>query len=240
MKRPFLIILLIIVPLLVLDAQDLIILRNGDDILCKVEKLDNGEVTYKSDGVTETLPVTQIYLIKYASRGNAFFSETGDATYRTKVPKSSKKDILIYLCSGSEIKASELEIKSETLQYQEPKNSLAPKTSEEWIPISKRDVFLIRYPDGTKDVINNLQKKDGQIRIDDVPKCKHPFIPINKEFGYSVEAELKLNDDNDFSVIIYDLDRVYIYYKTTDWLDGPIYRMNRNKIKSIIKKQALL
>ena len=235
MKKPFLFLLLILTPTLMV-AQDLIILRNGDDFFCKVEKLDKDEVTYQIDGESEILPVSQIYLIKYESRGNAFFNEFGEVTYSTRVAKVSKKDILIYLCSGGEVRASELEITAESLQYLEPKTSPSKKGVEEWLSIPKEDVFLIRYPDGTKDVVNNLQAVEEQVSAEELPQCKHPFIPINKDAGYPVVADLVLNNGDEKTIIIYDSDRTYIHYRTKEWQDGPIFRMSRSKIKIIKTK----
>lgn len=234
MNNRFLMLLYLIVLALTVKAQDLIILRNGDDIHCKVEKNDNGVVSYHCDGQTMTLPVTQIYLIKYENRGNAFFNETGETTYSTRATtKPTKKDIQIYLCDGNEIRAAELEISAESVRYLEPKIKLSKKSSEEWVSIPKEDVFLVRYPDGTKDIITNLQKNEEEVQLESLPKCKRPFIPINKGAGYPVIAELMLNDNKGINVIIYDSDRTYIYYRTKEWQDGPIYRMNLNNIRII-------
>ena len=231
MKNRFLTLLYLLVLALAIKAQDLIILRNGDDIQCKVEKNDNGVISYQIDGQTMTLPVTQIYLIKYENRGNAFFNEAGETTYSTRVTtKPSKKEIQIYLCDGNEIRAAELEISAESVRYLEPKNKLSKKSSDEWTSIPKEDVFLVRYPDGTKDIITNLQKTEEETQIESLPNCKRPFITINKGAGYPVIAELTLNDNKEMNVIIYDSDRTYIYYRTTEWQDGPIFRMNLNNI----------
>lgn len=234
MKKSFLILSYLFLWTAIVEAQDLIILRNGDDIQCKVEKNDNGVISYQIEGKSMTLPVTQIYLIKYENRGNAFFNEIGETTYSTRVTtKPSKKDILIYLCNGNEIKATELEITAEYVRYLDSKIKLSKKSSDEWTSIPKEDVFLVRYPDGTKDIITNLQKTEEETQIESLPKCKRPFIPINKEAGYPVIAELTLNDNKEINVIIFDSDRSYIYYRTKEWQDGPIYRMNLNNIRII-------
>ena len=234
MKTNVLILLFLLLRSVIVGAQDLIILRNGEDILCKVEKIDNGIVSYQSDGQTTTLPVTQIYLIKYENRGNAFFNEAGETTYSTRVTtKPSKKDILVYLCNGNEIRSTELEITAEYVRCFDSKAKTSKKSSEEWISLPKEEVFLVRYPDGTKDIVTNLQKTQEESKEELLPKCKHPFITINKSAGYPVLAELTLNDNKEISVIIYDSDRSYIYYRTKEWQDGPIYRLNLNKIRLI-------
>ena len=229
---------------IIVDAQDLMILRNGDEYQCKVEQLSDNKVFFQVGGESSSLSVDLIYMIKYASRGNAFFSETGEVTYSSKVIKPSPKDIFIYLCSGSEIRATELNITADALLYHPSGESgkknmnklFSKKTKTEWISISKDEIFFIRYPDGTRDIINNLQRKKEQARTEELLQCKRPFVPINKEAGYPVVASLVLNDGNEIPVIIYDSDRTYIHYRTKEWQDGPIYRMNRNKIKIITTK----
>ena len=56
------------------NAQDMMLLRNGDEIQCKVDMISNGTVSYQENGTKSQMPTTQLYMIKYEKRGNAFFN----------------------------------------------------------------------------------------------------------------------------------------------------------------------
>lgn len=228
------------------NAQDMILLRNGDEIPCKVEMISNGTVSYQENGTRAQLPTTQLYMIKYEKRGNAFFNSEGESSYNSESSsaKLSKKDIAIYLCDGGEVIASGVKVSNETVDYKtsnmKTRNAITGllpiKKSGDWSSLSKEKVFLIRYFDGTREVINDLQKLEEQARLDALPKVKHPFVPINKDDKYPCPAEFVLNDGNNISVIIYDMEREYVHYRKEEWQDGPIFRIQRSKIKDITIK----
>lgn len=228
------------------NAQDMLLLRNGNEIQCKVEMISNGIVSYQENGTRLQMPTTQLYMIKYEKRGNAFFNSEGESSYKSEstTTKLSKKDIAIYLCDGNEIIASEVKVSNENIDYKSSNKKswnaitgiLPIKKSGDWSSLPKEKVFLIRYFDGTRDVINDLQKQEEQARINALPKVRHPFIPINKDEKFPCPAELILNDGKIVSVIIYDMEREYVHYRKKNWQDGPIFRMQRKKIKDITIK----
>lgn len=228
------------------NAQDMMLLRNGDEIQCKVDMISNGTVSYQENGTRSHMPTTQLYMIKYEKRGNAFFNSEGESSYNSESSsaKLSKKDIAIYLSDGGEIIASEVKVSIETIDYKASNRKtwnaitgfLQVKKTGDWSSLPKEKVFLIRYFDGSREVINDLKKLEEQARIAALPKVKHPFVPINKDEKFPCPAELKLNDGNSRLVIIYDMEREYVHYRKKEWQDGPIFRMHRSKIKDIIIK----
>lgn len=217
-------------------AQDMILLRNGSEIKCKMDMIGNGIIFYKENGNNLQLPTTQVYMIKYAKRGNTFFNTDGEANYNTEqsFAKLGKKDIAIYLCEGGEIIASEVSITNEDINYRAQSNKptafLSSKKSNDWITIAKDNVFLIRYFDGTREVINDLQKLEA------LPKVKFPFVPVSKDPSLPRPADIILYRGITLSVIIYDLGDENIYYRKKEWQDGPIFRINRNKINKLTYK----
>ena len=227
------------------NAQDMMLLRNGDEIQCKVDMISNGSIFFRENGIRSQLPTNQLYMIKYEKRGNAFFNSEGESNYNSELSsaKLSKKDIAIYLCDGGEIIASEVKVSNESVDYRTANKKanaitgfLPIKKSENWNSLPQKKVFLIRYFDGSREVINNLQKLEEQTMIDALPKVKHPFIPINKDKKYPCPAEIELNDGKSISVIIYDMEREYVHYRKKEWQDGPIFRMQKSKIKDITIK----
>lgn len=228
------------------NAQDMMLLRNGDEIQCKVGMISNGTVFFQENGTKLQLPTTQLYMIKYEKRGNTFFNSEGKSNYNSESSsaKLSKKKIAIYLCDGGEIIASEVKVSNENVDYRASNKKtlnaitdfLTIKKSGDWNSLPKEKVFLIRYFDGSRVVINDLQKQEEQARIDALPKVKHPFIPINKDGIYPCPAEFELNDGKSISVIVYDMEREYVHYRKKEWQDGPIFRMQKSKIKNITIK----
>lgn len=217
-------------------AQDMIILRDGSEIQCKVELISNGTVSYINDGESDELLTSQIYMIKYKARGNVFYSSNGEVIYNAngnnkKESKLSNTSIAIYLREGAEIIASEINIMGNEIKYVVDNGFFRKNTLE---TVKKDKVFLIRYGDGSKELINSLDDKKAEPYIN---KVKHPFIPINKDPLYPCPADIILNDGNQISVIIYDKEREYVHYRTKEWQDGPIFRMKLSKIKSIITKK---
>lgn len=217
-------------------AQDMIILRDGSEIQCKVELISNGIVSYINDGESDELLTSQIYMIKYKARGNVFYSSNGEVIYNAngnnkKESKLSNTSIAIYLREGAEIIAPEINILENEIKYVVDNGFFRKNTLE---TVKKDKVFLIRYGDGSKELVNSL---DDNIKEPVVKKVKHPFIPINKDPLYPCPADIILNDGNQISVIIYDKEREYVHYRTKEWQDGPIFRMKLSKIKSIITKK---
>ena len=228
-------------------AQDMIILRDGSEIQCKIELIGNGTVSYINDGESDELLTSHIYMIKYKLRGNVFYSSNGEVIYNAngnnkKESKLSNTSIAIYLREGAEIIASEINILENEIKYAAEKKGsgvslsglFGKKKPENWNTIKKDKVFLIRYGDGSKELVNSL---DDNIKEPVVKKVKHPFIPINKDPLYPCPADIILNDGNQISVIIYDKEREYVHYRTNEWQDGPIFRMKLSKIKSILTKR---
>lgn len=245
MKR-YLLTLLILQSINYSYAQDFILLKNGDEIRCKILKVSNNSVTYSIEEQKEQIPSEKLFLIKYELRGITLFNENGEADYNSEYTpaKIGKKDICIYTINGEEIVASEVKITTETINYKIAKkgmvtNLFASKKNGEWFVLKKEDVFIIRYFDGSKDVINDLsatiEKKEQHI----LQKVKHPFVPINKDSVYPCPAEMEINDGKIVDIIIYDMEREYVHYRTKEWQDGPIFRMNRNKIKRLKIKNNL-
>ncbi len=83
MKRILFVLSVLLVSAVTASAQDIITKKNGEDIKAKVLEIDNSNVKYKlfdePDGVTYTMPKTQILMIRYESGRNEVFN-TAPAT----------------------------------------------------------------------------------------------------------------------------------------------------------------
>lgn len=139
------------------QAQDLIIMTNGDELYGKVEKIINNVVTIsptknsKSSNGTETIDARDIYMIKYKERGNVYILSDGRRNTGEN-QKIGKDADIIYLLSGMEIPAWYTKMEYGVVHYYNDKNK---KNAKQRI-VNSNQIFLIKYADGSRDVINDL------------------------------------------------------------------------------------
>lgn len=156
MKRFFTSILILFCFTLHLLAQkDMIIRRDGFQFKCCIVQVGTNETMYREDSSKKKAMLLinnkDIYMIKYDKRGNVFFTPSGEH-YSGKTNKKISKDAtLIYLCEGQEIVAYDLEVLPNQIIYKEKKGKKIPTKT---IPRDK--VFLVKYPDGTRDILNSI------------------------------------------------------------------------------------
>lgn len=85
MKRIFIILSALFVCAATAYAQDVITKKNGEDIKAKVLEIDNSNVKYKlfdePNGVTYTMPKSQILMIRYESGRNEVFNTASAPNY---------------------------------------------------------------------------------------------------------------------------------------------------------------
>ena len=85
MKRIFIILSALFVCAATASAQDVITKKNGEDIKAKVLEIDNSNVKYKlfdePNGVTYTMPKSQILMIRYESGRNEVFNTASAPNY---------------------------------------------------------------------------------------------------------------------------------------------------------------
>lgn len=233
MKRVLL--LLLLFANLSANAQDFVIMRNGKSFSCKVKGINEGYVYFQRGEDKKKAKTNRVYMIKYETRGNAFFNSNGEVSYNSDASsvKQSKSDIAIYLCEGVEIITPEIKMTGNNIEYKEPKNGLKKvlgvfSKKGDWASISRDKVFIIRYGDGTKDIITPLT--DQTATVADV---KRPFIPTSDNESLPCPAEVKLKDGKVMTVVLYDMDTDYIHYRRKEWQDGPIFRMEQSKIADV-------
>lgn len=248
MKKAFAFIVLVC-SALSLYSEDMIILRNGEEIKGEVELISNGNIIILANNEKITIPTNQTYLIKNDKRGNTFFTPSGDMRFDSKQgsTKLSTKDIVIYKCEGDEIIASDINVSDNKIEYKPSnKNFLSGITKifsfEEgggWVEIPKSDVFLIRYGSGYKEIINNLsggQNKYSQSDPQSSFQMIHPFVSINTNGGFPYPATIRLSNGYFIEAILYDDIDNYVYYRSKGWQDGPIFRINKDSITEIETK----
>lgn len=102
MKKTIFILYLLFISLVNMSAQDVIICRNGDEMISKVLKISSSEVEYKKwsnqDGPTYTISKSEVFMIKYKNGEKDVFKETPAQTMpeqvQTSVPQEPEEPVL--------------------------------------------------------------------------------------------------------------------------------------------------
>lgn len=157
-KRKLFPFMLLLVANVAMAQEDLILMRDGSELLAKVIQVDDKLVTYKENEKKNRrelyLDLKNVYMIRFKQRGNIYITAEGKRITGEN-DKWDKDADRIYLVAGREIQAYSLQIFEDRVVYSEnkpSKKSAAIKSS-----ISRDEVFMIKYKDGTRDILTNIQ-----------------------------------------------------------------------------------
>ena len=142
-------------------AQDHIIFRDGREKDYKVIQVNSDKTLCKERDKKKAeeiiLDNSDIYLIRYEKRGNVFFTESGERFSGKTIEKADSKATMVYLKEGKEIEAFDFEMTSDSIKFKEEKGrgwfTTKHDKDVETKKIPKSDVFMLKYPDGTKDIL---------------------------------------------------------------------------------------
>ncbi|MDE6322245.1 MAG: LysM peptidoglycan-binding domain-containing protein [Muribaculaceae bacterium] len=165
-------------------AQDVVILRSGDELKGRVTQVSqtdvklepkSGTIFSKSSEIVSINPA-DIYLIKYKERGNLYFKENGQRVSGEKQKIDRSADI-VYLCDGKEIQAWDLKRDIDQITFRTHKDVKKAESSTTNIP--NAEVFMIKYSDGSRDVISDITyNKPQEIATADESKNAEPQIKV--------------------------------------------------------------
>lgn len=138
------------------DAQDFVILANGEEIECKLNSVSDESIQIaitrrsglKKHTMTETYPLNEVYMIKGGKRGTTFIVD-GKRIIKpsSDIPKDAN---IIYLLEGGEIPAWNITLGANgVVSYKKEK-----KTFEDQHLLASQ-IFLIKYADDSKDIFNS-------------------------------------------------------------------------------------
>lgn len=137
--------------------EDLIIFRDGSEKSVKVIQVADKRITYKSSEKKNAQEMyadpRDIYMIHFKERGNVYITPEGKRVTGEN-QKTDKDADIIYLVDGKEIQAYNLQVLENIITYQEEK----PK-KKHYSPLktsNKDEVFMIKYKDGTKDMMTDI------------------------------------------------------------------------------------
>lgn len=175
----------------IVKAQDdMVILRDGREMMVKIIQIGDKQVIYKlSDkkkASEQYLNSKEVYMIRFKEDRNVYFNADGSRFTGERYEIDKNADIL-YLVSGKEIPVYQLNMTSNVIRYKERDKKKAPTYRFE-----KSDVFMIKYKDGTKDIITAFPEIEQKIKTQTESSSNSggmAFTPSTLPVTYSAENQ---------------------------------------------------
>ena len=212
--------------------KDMILKRDGSEIIAKVNLVTDESTYFKpldeTDAEEMVLDNSEIYMVKFSERGNMFISESNDIFFGEGDGKVPEDATLIYLIKGEEIVAYNVTKSNQVINY----STSAKQLTTTSIPLN--DVFVVRYPNTSIEIVNQFKKSVDLDVMDETPTPPDPFVELKEqqpaqEYVIKTKGNLTIR-----ALVVYGNDTFISYYKKGA-PQGLLYRMNRDNIKSISK-----
>ena len=230
------------------SAQDAIIYRDGRVKSVKIIQTNNDKTLFKESdnkkATEEYVENTKVFMLKFKTRGNVVFNSHGEriltTSEHTQIPKDA---IVVYYKDGREVPAYNLTMDANVVSF---------RTSEKGkgSPIfsSKSEVFMIRYPDGTRDILTNLAVEEQQQRKREEEEAR---LKAQKEAetadsikAATVEAAASATNPKKATIVTKKGLRMKVWicsdtatmvsYKKANTAKAPVFNMSKAKIKNVI------
>lgn len=229
--RYILIVLLLFIGLESFSQKDLILFRDGTECQARVTMVNSDKTYYTIDkSREESVQNTTIYMIQYEKRGNVFFTEQGEWYTTQGEKKAPRGATLIYLLEGKEIAVYNLTMDASKVSFSEGSKKNARSSY-----IAKAKIFMIKYPDGTKEMLNDFEsvrqmkkaieeeerrQAEEKQRLEEARRLPRD-VSITTRNNIVIKAEL-LAEDNDI-----------VKYKKKSVKNSPVYTMKKENIKEM-------
>lgn len=231
-----------------LYAQDAIIYRDGRVKEVKIIQTNNDKTLFKEAGnkhaAEEYVDNKQVFMLKFKTRGNVVFNANGEriltTSERIQIPKDA---IVVYYKDGREVPAYNLTMDANVVSFK-------PNKKAKYRPIysAKSEVFMIRYPDGTRDILTNLPVEEQHQREREAEearlKAQREAVVADSIKQATVEAAASETNPKKATIITKKGMRMKVWvcsetnsmvsYKKTNSSKAAIFNMSKAKIKSIV------
>lgn len=231
-----------------LYAQDAIIYRDGRVKEVKIIQTNNDKTLFKEAGnkhaAEEYVDNKQVFMLKFKTRGNVVFNANGEriltTSERIQIPKDA---IIVYYKDGREVPAYNLTMDANVVSFK-------PNKKAKYRPIysAKSEVFMIRYPDGTRDILTNLAVEEQRQREREAEearlKAQREAVVADSIKQVTVEAAASATNPKKATIITKKGMRMKVWvcsetdsmvsYKKTNSSKAAIFNMSKAKIKSIV------
>ena len=231
-----------------ISAQDAIIFRDGRMKSVKIIQTNNDKTLFKESGnkkaPEEYVENTKVFMLKFKTRGNVVFNGNGERILTTSEHIQIPKDaIVVYYKDGREVPAYNLTMNANTVSFKTNKKG---KSRPIFSP--KSEVFMIRYPDGTRDILTNLAVEEQRQRERELEearlKAQHETEVADSIKAVVIEEAASETSPKKATIVTKKGIRMKVWicsdtatmvsYKKANSAKGAIFKMNKARIKNII------
>ena len=229
-------------------AQDAIIYRDGRVKEVKIIQTNNDKTLFKEadnkHAAEEYVDNKQVFMLKFKTRGNVVFNANGErilaTSERIQIPKDA---VVVYYKDGREVPAYNLTMDANVVSFKPSK-----KAKNRPIYSAKSEVFMIRYPDGTRDILTNLAVEEQRQREREAEearlKAQREAVVADSIKQATVESAASATNPKKATIITKKGMRMKVWvcsetdsmvsYKKTNSSKAAIFNMSKAKIKSIV------
>lgn len=251
MRRTLMSIFLLGLTSTTINAQDAIIFRDGRVKSVKIIQTNNDKTLFRESdnkkAPEEYVENTKVFMLKFRTRGNVVFNSNGERILATSEPTQIPKDaVVVYYKDGREVPAYNLTMDANVVSFKTDK-----KTKNRPVFSPKSEVFMIRYPDGTRDILTNLAVEEQQQREREAEEAR---IKAQREAEKAEEADsikaaateeaASATNPKKATIVTKKGVRMKVWvcsdtatvvsYKKVNSAKAPIFNMSKAKIKNII------
>lgn len=231
-----------------IHAQDAIIFRDGRVKSVKIIQTNNDKTLFKESGnknaSEEYVENTKVFMLKFKTRGNVVFNANGEriltTSEHTEIPKDA---IVVYYKDGREVPAYNLTMDASVVSFKTSK-----KAKDRPIFSPKSEVFMIRYPDGTRDILTNLAIAEQQQREREAEearlKAQREVEVADSIKAAAIEEAASATNPKKATIVTKKGVRMKVWvcsdtatmvsYKKANSAKAAIFNMSKAKIKNII------
>lgn len=204
MRRMIIIIFSMLAAIYVQAQSDYIIMRDGQEIVGKIVRVDNSSVVYEASSKLislkkseeKSLDLKDVYMLHYESRGNIYITSEG-RRITGENQKIDKNADVIYLVSGKEIPAYDVRVSMDDVRFRshdiaKKKKKNAPNRPNPEQVFSISEVFMIKYKDGTKDILTEFVQPSGQQEVVEEPQ-EESEVEVQQVVFHNVQRGETLN-----------------------------------------------
>ena len=248
MRRTLMSIFLLGLTSTTINAQDAIIFRDGRVKSVKIIQTNNDKTLFRESdnkkAPEDYVENTKVFMLKFRTRGNVVFNSNGERILATSEPTQIPKDaVVVYYKDGREVPAYNLTMDANVVSFKTDK-----KNKDRPVFSPKSEVFMIRYPDGTRDILTNLAVEEQQQREREAEEARQK-AQREAEVSDSIKAaamEEAASATNPKKATIVTKKGVrmkvwvcsdtptMVSYKKVNFAKAAIFNMSKAKIKNII------
>lgn len=248
MRRFFVSIFLLGLTSTTIIAQNAIIFRDGRVKFVKIIQTNNDKTLFRESdnkkAPEEYVENTKVFMLKFKTRGNVVFDSNGERILATSEPTQIPKDaVVVYYKDGREVPAYNLTMDANVVSFKTDK-----KTKDRPVFSPKSEVFMISYPDGTRDILTNLaveeqRQREREAEEERLKEQREAEAADSIKAAATEEAASATNSKKAtivtkkgvrMKVWVCSDTATMVSYKKVNSAKAPVFNMSKAKIKNII------